>query len=227
MKVQQAFSGARGVDSLSFSQAGTLAQAHILKASGVDYFVGYLGEMTPARLGIVLAAGLAFMPVTRANRFDGAQAVLECQRLGLPKGCTVWLDLEGREIEDEDWTTASANDRERLASRLIEIINDWARAVAGAGHLPAIYVGSPQPLTADELWKLAVVRYWKAYTRVYDRFGRTHDEPTKAGWCQLQLSHGEKLGQLWPPGNVPNKTLVDVNAIQVDRLGRLPTWIVT
>lgn len=227
MRTAKAFPGARAVDSLPFSQSGSRAQADILRASGVDCLIGYIGSINAARLESVLSAGLGFMPVTRANRFDGNAAVAELRTLQIPAGTTVWLDLEGKTIEGADWTIAPSIDRERITRRLITLIDTWAQIVAGAGYEPGLYVGSPQPLTATELWRLRVVRYWKAFSRVYDRFGRTHDEPDHAGWCMIQLSHGEELGQLWPPGNVPNKTLVDVNAVQVDRRDRLPSWVVS
>ena len=208
MKTEQAFVGARGVDSLPFSQGGTMTQAQALKASGVDFFVGYLGAMNPARIAILLSAGLAFMPVTFAGEyFDGADDELsQLKALGLPPGCTVWLDLEGD--KSYKWPT---ND-------LIRLINDWAVKIIAAGYQPGLYVGSPQPLTGEELAALQVVRYWKAPSRVVDRNGRAWDSPGSIGFCMFQM---------WPQGNWKDTgVFVDVNIIGQDFRGRVPNWVV-
>lgn len=205
MQSETAFVGARGVDSFPYSLGGTCAQARALKASGVDFFVGYLGRMNPERLGFILDAGLAFMPVTVANTYDGVRSALQAKALGLPAGCTVWLDLEGK--------TAY----ETPPSQLIAKINTWADAIKAAKYEPGLYVGSPQPLTGEELWKLNVVRYWKAPSRVFDRFGRPWDGPEKCGFC---------MWQMWPQHTWKDTgVFVDVNMIGQDHLGRLPTWV--
>src|SRR5262249_38947658 len=170
MKVESAAVGARGVDSYPFSAGGSAQQAVALKQSGIDYFVGYLGVINNARLKNILDAGLAFMPVTLAAKYDGPAAVAHCKGLGLPSGCTVWLDFEGKPAFNT------------LATELIAKIDAWADAVTAAGYQPGIYVGSPQPLTSDELWGLRVVRYWNALSRESDRRGALA-EP-KCGWCQ-------------------------------------------
>jgi hypothetical protein len=131
MRVVPAKIGARGIDSLPFSQGGSSAQAAAL-ASGIDYVVGYLGAVTPERLADVLEAGLAFMAVTFAGVFDGNATVAQCKALGLPLGCTIWTDLEGER---------SLHEPEGLKAR----INAWADAVSAAGYEPGLYVGSPQP----------------------------------------------------------------------------------
>src|SRR5690348_11289341 len=102
MKIETAFVGARGVDSLPFSQSGTAEQAQKLAARGVDFLVGYRGVRNAARVGYVLDAGLAFMPVTLAGEvFDGAADELaQLRALGIPPGCTVWLDVEGKKTLD-------------------------------------------------------------------------------------------------------------------------------
>lgn len=207
MKTSTAFVGARGVDSLPFSQGGTLAQARALKASGIDFVVGYLGAMTPERLKSVLDAGLAFMPVTFAGEyFDGAADELtQLKALSLPTGCTVWLDLEGQKAFDTP------------ALELIAKINAWADAVKAGGYQPGLYVGSPQPLTSEELWALHVTRYWNALSREADRNGKLA-EP-KCGWSMWQANPSV----MWRDTGV----FVDVDFIGADFLGRLPTWVVT
>ena len=204
MRTEQAKVGARGVDSLPLSQGGTPAQAQGLKAAGIDFFVGYLGVLNSARLKALLDAGLAFMPVTLAARYDGAAAFVSCKALGLPTGCTVWLDLEGKTAYDMP------------PQELIAKINAWATAVIAGGYEPGLYIGSPQPLTADELYSLKVVRYWKAPSRVVDRDGKAWDGPA-CGFCCYQL---------WPSVTWRDTgVFVDVDFVQQDFRGRVPTWV--
>ena len=203
MKTNLAEVGARGVDSLEFSQSGTAAQATSLKASGIDFVVGYLGVVNPTRLGYVLSADLAFVPTTlAATVFDGDRSVSQCKALGLPAGMTVWLDLEGNTI------------CKMSTPELIGKINGWASAIKTAGYEPGLYVGAPQPLTSEELYKLAVVRYWHSLSREADRFGKLA-EPS-CGWCMWQMNPSLK----WRNTGL----LVDVDIIGKDFLGRLPSW---
>lgn len=210
MKIENAFVGARCVDSLPFSNSGTMTQAAALKATGVDCFIGYLGAMTPARLALVLAAGLAFMPVTFAGEYnDGAQdEVLALHSLGIPPGATVWLDLEG--------LAAYKSDPVVLAAK----INAWADKIKANGWMPGLYVGAPQPFTAKELYSLHVVRYWWGLGRCVDRFGNLAEPP--CGWCLIQQYHGQKSGMMWKSTGV----FVDTNGVQCDYQGRLPVWVV-
>ena len=210
MNVEKAFVGARGVDSLPFSQSGTAAQARRLKETGIDFLVGYLGSMNKTRLDHVLDAGLAFMPVTFAGEyFDGpADELAHLRALALPVGTTVWLDLEGE--KSYKWPVHD----------LIAKINDWARALQRVGYIAGLYIGSPQPLTGDELARLAVTRYWKAASRVLDRHGKAWDEPPGIGFCALQTTE-----RFWPNDTDANRVWVDMDFIYHDRRERLPTWV--
>ncbi|MBX3218932.1 MAG: peptidoglycan-binding protein [Labilithrix sp.] len=106
------------------------------------------------------------------------------------------------------------------ATELIAKINAWADAVANAGYQPGLYIGSPQPLTGKELYALKVVRYWKAPARVVDRFGEL-GEPN-CGYCMYQLWPEIH----WPSNDDPNRVWVDVDFIQQDYKGRVPSWVV-
>lgn len=204
MITEPASVGARGVDSYPFSLGGTSDQALALARCGIDFFVGYLGVISKTRLQYILDAGLAFMPVTIAAQYDGKVSAKACQELGLSPGCTVWLDLEG---------TPSYNTPPDV---LIARINAWADAVAAAGYQPGLYVGSPQPLTGEELYKLRVVRYWKAPSRVFDRNGKAWDGPA-CGWCMYQC---------WPQLHWRDTgVFVDVDFVQEDFRGRVPSWV--
>lgn len=211
MRVEQAFPGARGVDSFPFSLGGTEDQANALGCSGIEFFVGYLGSINPQRLEWILAAGLAFMPVSKAGEYkDGAaDEIAQLAALGIPKGCTVWLDVEGKEAWDTN------------PQALIALIEKWAKAIVAAGYIAGIYVGAPQPLTGEQLYRLGgITRYWLGIGRCVDRQG--DDAYPRCGWCMRQDWHNQGNGMIWKNTGV----LVDTNAIQADHFGRLPTWVV-
>ncbi len=204
MRVANAFVGATVVDSLPFSQQGTLAQAMSLKDSGVHALAGYLGVIDASRVAHELDAGLAFVPVTLAGEYnDGPNDELgQLQALGIPRGATVFLDLEGMHAFKSDPVA------------LIQKINDWADSIAASGYVPGLYVGVPQPLTSDELWKLRVSRYWRGQGSIRDRHNALA-EPTGCGWCMTQMFPSLTRGNTW----------VDVNMVGSDYKGRVPAWV--
>lgn len=199
MKAQLARVGMRGIDAVQLVDA---IHARDLKAAGIDYVVQYLGSVSPIGVQDIVAAGLAFSPVTYADKFDGDAAARELVNLGVPAGVTAWLDLEGAPIMAM-----------QPADLIIEI-NAWAHAVTASGFQPGLYIGSPQPLTGDELYALAVVRYWKAPSNVIDRNG-VLTQP-RCGFCQYQLWPSQTVAGVW----------ADYDFIQEDLEGRLPTWCV-
>jgi len=209
MKTEIAFVGARAVDSLPFSMGGTATQAAALKATGVDCVIGYLGSINKARLALILAAGLAFMPVTTAGEYnDGADdEIAQLAALEIPKGTTVWLDLEGMKA----WTAEPA--------ALIAKLSAWATKIAAAGYMPGLYVGAPQPLTSKELFQLPFVRYWWGLGKPIDRTGAL--VYPDCGWCMIQQWHNQSNGMMWKDTGV----FVDTNGIQCDHKGRLPVWV--
>jgi hypothetical protein len=170
-----------------------------LKAEGVKFAVRYLGSLEQAEMLTILASGLALMPVTYAKHYSGVDAVAQLRKLGIPAGVTVWLDLEGETSTPAD---------------IIAKINAWAGQVAAAGYEPGLYVGAGCVLTSAELYSLRVVRYWDSCSREVSRDG-TIAEP-KCGWCQIQLV----------PGNTQIAgIIVDIDVIQQDFQGRMPTWV--
>lgn len=220
MKIETAFVGARLVDSYPYSLGGNEKQARALKERGVDGIIGYLGCMNAARLGYVLDAGLAFMPVTLAGEvFDGAADELaQLRALGIPEGATVWLDVEGPKMYGVEWSLLPVAKRDQIAAKLIVDINAWAKTIAGAGYIAGLYIAPPQPLSGPELAKLAVTRYWNSAGRVWDRNGKVWDEPEGVGFC---------MRQGYPQGNFEGTDVfVDPDMVWQDRKGRLPTWVV-
>ncbi|MDD5374463.1 hypothetical protein [Acidithiobacillus sp.] len=206
MKTENAWVGARVVDSLPYSNSGIDLDAGRLKAAGADAVAGYLGAMTKSRLGWLLDAGLAYVPVTFAGEYmDGAgDELFQLGGLGIPVGTTVFLDLEGKKAFDTE------------PGLLANQVNAWATAIEAARYIPGLYVGSPQPFTETELWKLGVRRYWQGQGATRDRFGKLA-EPTGCGWCMRQMFPSVSYGGV----------LVDHNMVGQDYKGRLPTWVVS
>ena len=198
MRAMEAWVGARGVDCVTLINAESAAK---FKASGVEFCLQYLGSVTAQGVADIVAAGLAFMPVTYADRFDGPTTVAELTALGLPTGCTVWLDVEG---------IGPSMDIPTLKQK----INDWATTVATAGFQPGMYVGSNAQLTSLELYQLKVVRYWHSLSRILDRNGMLA-EPS-CGFC---------VHQLFPTVDWSGVE-VDMDFIQQDYQNRLPSWVV-
>ncbi len=196
------------VDSLPFSNAGTMAQAAALKAAGAVALVGYLGAITKTRVAAVLAAGMGFMPVTFAGEYtDGPQdELLQLAEIGVPKGVTVWLDMEG--------LTAFHTDPKLLIAK----VEAWAAPIVSAGYIAGLYVGVPQPLTSGELYALrGITRYWRGQGRVVDR-NNDLAEPCGCGWCMTQMFPSFNMGS--------PATWVDANIVGQDYRGRLPTMMV-
>ena len=156
----------------------TPTRAAALKAAGMSFAVRYLGGINQAELAAILNAGLLFMPVTfsRAPGWvptaamgtsDGQQDVAQLQALGLPQGCTVWIDLEGVDPS----TPASA-------------VSDWVNArsavIKGAGFDAGLYVGYSCILDGAQLYALPNInRYWCAFNGTI--------EPS-CGFCMRQLN---------------------------------------
>lgn len=190
--------GARGTDSVTL--ISTPAQAQALKAAGTDFCLQYLGSVTASIVSTILAAGLAFMPVTYADKFDGPTTVNELKAIAYPSGGTVWLDVEAVATMDP--------------TALKTAINNWASSVQAAGYVAGLYVGSQCPLTSLELYQLRVTRYWKSASMIIDRNGALA-EPA-CGWVMFQLNPSITWGGVW----------VDLDFIQQDDQSRVPTWAV-
>ena len=134
-----------------------------LLGKSVTVRIGYIDLVTVQELEDMTSVGMSFMPVTYALEFDPAHTLARLAALGLPKGVTVWLDVEGVNLEP---------------MTLIAKINVWANAVVSAGYEAGIYVGAGCPLTSTQLTWLAVSRYWHSCSRAL--------EPER-GYCVRQL----------------------------------------
>lgn len=209
MKVELAKVGAVVLDSLPFSQFGTWGMACAWHGAGVSAFCGYLGSIDATRLGYVLDAGLAFMPVSYAGEYEdgAADEIKQIKALGIPQGASVWLDLEGMR--------AFKSDPVVLAGK----VNAWARDIRAAGWMPCLYVGVPQPFTSAELFDLEVQRYWHGQGSVRDRHGLLA-EPFRTfqqcrGWNMVQAAPSMELGGV----------MVDYSMVLGDYRGDVPRWV--
>jgi hypothetical protein len=190
-----------GIDTVQTLSAANCAA---LRALGYSFVCRYFGGLTPNEISTILAAGLAYMPVTYSRKpgwvptpgmgtKDGLAAVTRAKYLGVPPNTTCWLDLEGCSGSAAATTTW---------------VNEWAVEIKAAGFDPGLYVGySPGGLDANGLWKLKVDRYWRAPFSI---------EPEKCGPCMFQL---------YPLNIALAGARVDVDVIQQDRLNRLPNWV--
>ncbi len=188
--------GARLTDSVQIVDA---SHAFAIKSIGVDGVLQYLGTVTASIVGGIIAAGLGFMPVTYADKFDGPSTVAQCKAIGYLPGGTVWLDVEG---------VATMNPH-----ALKSLINAWAIVVQAAGYVAGLYVGAGCPLTSLELYQLKVTRYWHSLSRILDRNGQIA-EPG-CGWCMYQLGPSRDWAGVW----------VDVNFAREDFRSRSATWM--
>jgi hypothetical protein len=206
-KVESAFVGAKGFDCVTQITADTAKR--MVESEGMDFAVRYLGSLPPEETQVILDAGLAIMPVTYGLKHGhvpsaafgsdyGAQSAKRAADAGLVSGVTIWLDLEDCAGTPDD---------------IIAFVNAWSTEVINAGCVPGLYVGFGTMLTSQELYALKSARYWHSLSRVTDRNGLLA-EPT-CGWCMHQLYPTTSAGE------IP----VDVNFIQQDYRGRLPTWV--
>lgn len=131
----------------------TKSDAINLVAKNVTVRAGYIDHVTPQEVEDGASVGLAFMPVTYALQFDPAHTLARLAALGIPKGVTVWLDVEGVNFDP---------------MTLIAKINAWANAVVAAGYEAGMYVGAGCPLTSTQLSWLAVTRYWHSCSRALE-----------------------------------------------------------
>jgi hypothetical protein len=181
--------GARLADTIELIDTPEKAKA--LLNAGIEGVFQYLGSVTPQVFNNIISNGLGFMPVTYADQYDGIRAVAEMKTLGIPLGTTAWLDVEA----------VSGMDKTMLKGK----INAWASNVRYANLIAGLYVGEGCLLNAEELFELAVTRYWMSPSIV----------PIPAcHYCVHQLY----------PTVVWGGVSVDIDFVREDAEGRVPTW---
>lgn len=215
--------GARGADTDTRLVAD---EAAALRAAGFEWVTRYLslstpnaGDLSPGELAGILGAGLGLMAVQHVRLAgwlptgplganDGGAAVRHAVTCGIPRGATLWADVEG--------TAASAR-----ASDVAAYVDAWATAVRAGGYDPGAYIGAglPQDLDASALWHLAVDRYWRSQSQVPNVVNR--------GYQLLQLYPQCKVGDVFPAAAAEVRgIMVDVDIAQQDYRGSTPTMLV-
>lgn len=196
MKVIHLPVGSRGVDTIT---PLTKEHCEFLKSAGYDFVVRYLGSLTPEEIVTIHDAGLVFACVTFGKAWSGQQAVQHLSVLGIPRGASVFLDIE--DVHSPKIT-------------LVGVVSNWASVIEGAGYVPGGYFGSLSLLDSDEQFALPLRLYWHSCSRVVDDAGK--EAGPRCGWV---------MHQLYPPDisleYAPKKFLdVDIDVIQRDYGGR-------
>lgn len=203
--VAKAPSGAIGVDTITPFTAATAAK---FKAGGYSFVVRYLGSISVAEFDAILNAGLGllavgysrrpgWMPSAALGAQDGALAVTHAHGIGLPKGMTLYCDLEGPSSECH-------------ATDCIAYVNSWAKLVQAAGYIAGLYVGYAIPLTPNQLYhNLDVTAYWASCSRP-----------------QAVAVRGYRMTQHYPGNVMVLGVLVDLDTITSDANGDTPMWLI-
>lgn len=195
LKAVPATIGAKGFDSYAPVNDSILQAAW---ADGCRFVVRYVHNITVSEIACIIKNGFAFMLVTYANRFDGADALNTSKSVGYPQGATLWLDVESVTVAVEN---------------LIAAINGWCKPVRTYFD-PGIYLGCQQLMTWQEQTQLACDRYWEATSLVIDRKGNPARPATN--WNMTQVGANLHL----------YGSVVDLDFIRQDSRGRLPMWAV-
>ena len=185
MQALQAPFPALGVDTITILDA---VRCQGLRAAGYAFVVRYLGSLTAPELDTILQSGLLVSVVTYADVWDPERTVAELRALGVPPGCTIWLDLEGIGADVP-------------AQHVIDSVNAWADAVIAAKWEAGLYVGAGCGLAAAQLYSLHVTRYWRSQSMVPEPacgFVMTQFQPsiTVAGTLvDVDVSHEDYRGR--------------------------------
>jgi hypothetical protein len=183
-----------GCDTLATLTAPDFAR---LRAAGFGWRAGYIDHVTPAELEAQLVAGIAFAPVTYALELDAAHILARLELLGIPKGVTVWLDIE--RIKD-------ALDKTDITAR----VNACSKALVAAGYQAGVYVGAGCPLNESELFALPfVTRYWHSCSDV--------PRVANRGYCMHQHR---------PNDIIVEGEDIDGDTVEPDYKGGLPVFAV-
>lgn len=206
-----------GVKGLDCDTTVSRQQADDLVANGFRFILRYIRrgpyhstDLTSTELTMLMAAGLAVMPVqhvataywvptAQLGHEYGATAANTCIDLPILPGCCVWLDLEGVRPGTPE-------------QQVIDYNNNWYDAVRVVGYTPGCYVGDHPGLAAGPLYsKLKFQHYMSGYNLDTDRI------PAVRG---VQVTQHE----VKPEHHVPHSVdfQVDVDFVQEDQLRGLP-----
>jgi hypothetical protein len=209
--------GSRGFDA---NQRITPAQARDAVHKGYKFAVRYVRrakqndhDLIAGEMATLLTAGLAvsvvqhvalegWIPAGALGASYGAIAGNEAMTTGVPRGVTIWCDLEGVRHGVP-------------ASETISFCNAWHAKVTEAGYHPGLYVGDSCGLTATQLYKnLRFNCYWSAYNLNRD------EHPAVRGVCMRQ-----KVATLEDLIDGLTNETMDVDVLIADRLGGSPVLL--
>lgn len=208
---------ARGFDA---NQRITQAQAHDAVSKGYTFAVRYVRraaqnnhDLIAGELATLMQAGLGVMvvqhvamegwiPAPALGTAYGAIAAAEASAVGVPRGTTLWCDLEGVRHGTP-------------ASEVIQFCNNWWGKASEAGYRPGLYVGDSCGLTAVQLYRnLRFDGYWGAYNL-------NHDQIPAVRGVQMR----QKVATLEDLIDGLTNDTMDVNFIHADDLGGTPTLV--
>lgn len=195
-----------------------LDSARVFRKTGYKFVVRYVprliarsSDLTSKEITNLHLAGLGVMPVQHVESETawipsdqkaieyGRNAAAYCNRIGIAKGTTLWLDLEGV-------------DKATPTQQIIRYCNRWYDLVKAEGYQPGIYIGWHAGLNADELYqRLKFQHYWAAYNLNGDQY------PAVRGVCMQQFASRSPSGVAFP---------IDSDQIFPDKLGGFPTLFV-
>jgi hypothetical protein len=208
--VQSATTGLLGFD------ANTVITAELAEtffAQGYRFCLRYLSrgpeaarDLSAAEAEDILQSGLALMAVQHVRpagwqptgglgQQDGQAAAQNASDVGFPAGVSIWCDLEGVQPGTP-------------AQNVIDYCNAWFSAVAAAGYIPGLYVGSECVLNEQQLLGLKFQHYWRSQSNVPNVGGR-----------------GYQMIQLFPEVTV-NGISVDIDVTQSDYKQGQAKWLV-
>jgi hypothetical protein len=172
----------------------SLEKAKEFKNAGYDFCIRYVslsnnrtGDISTEEVNNIINAGLAlgivqhvrysgWKPSAILGQNDAQMALNHLTQVGIPKGITVYVDLEG---------VASGTP----ASDIIAYANTWHDIISKAGYIPGIYIGANAYLSSEQLYNsLKFQHYWKSLSNVPDVAVR--------GYEMVQLRQINKLGIL-------------------------------
>lgn len=192
----------------------TAATAEAFVKDGFQFCVRYVGrnqmapnDLTTNEANTILDAGLALMVVQHVSQWGwspngalgakfGSNAAAFSAQIGIPKGVTIWLDLEG---------VAAGTPAQSVS----DYCNSWYDQVAARGFVPGIYIGAQAILTSGQLYSsLKFQHYWKS--------GSTVPNVAQRGYQMTQFNLDITM----------NGIQIDEDKTQNDQLGGQVQWLV-
>lgn len=159
--------------------------AESLRRDGFEAAGVYIHVVTTEQLSALLSVGMGVFFITQGlgggvvpdaaiGIRQGAGAIAKLGELGVPRGATVFSDIEQSRIPD----------LQHGPDAWVAYGNAHADTVANGGHIPGGYFGGGCGLTSHEMFDMRMVRYGKGAARILDRHG-AYAEPS-CGWSWVQ-----------------------------------------